>query len=73
MEVTVKHVRPVSNGGPLIPRRLYKNQSERAYSDLGYWYITDRDRAVIVAGHVDPVALAREMGVLRPFEEAEGF
>jgi hypothetical protein len=54
-------------------KRLYASRSERASSDLGGFYILDMRRNSIAAGHVDPVELAREIGVLRPFEEAEGF
>ncbi len=35
---------------------------------LGEWYIVNFNRNTIVAGHVDPEELGRELGVLRDWE-----
>jgi hypothetical protein len=40
---------------------------ERDWSNLGDHYIVN-DRNAVVAAHVDPEALGRELGVLRPNE-----
>ena len=38
------------------------------YSDLGNFYIHDFNTNIITAGHVDPEAMGRRMGVLKPHE-----
>ncbi len=43
-------------------------RSDRWRSDLGEYYIVDFNRHTIVATHVYPEALARELGVLQPWE-----
>lgn len=43
---------------------LKKARSERARLDLGDFYILNFNRNIVVARHVDPVGLARELGVL---------
>jgi len=51
--------------------RLYASRSERARLDVGDFYVLDLRRNLITASFVDPVELARELGVLKPFEDAE--
>ena len=51
--------------------RLRVSRSERARQDLGDYYIVDVRRNFLVGGHIDPVQLARELGVLQGYEEAE--
>jgi hypothetical protein len=43
-------------------------RSERARSDFGDYYVVS-DRSGVWPTHVDPEALAREIGVLQPWEE----
>jgi hypothetical protein len=52
-------------------QKLKVPRSDRWRSDLGDYYIVDEHRNTIEAAHVDPVALARELGVLKPWEAAE--
>ena len=46
---------------------LHTLRGMRAFHDLGRYYIL-RDGNNIVATHVDPEALGRELGVLRSYE-----
>lgn len=48
--------------------QIRKPRTDEWWPDLGDYYIIDTDRNFIVAGHVDPERLGREMGVLRPWE-----
>ncbi len=45
-----------------------KSRSARAHQELGDYYIVDFNRNFILAGHVDPEALGRELEVLAPYE-----
>ena len=47
---------------------LRKARGTRWWRDLGEWYIVNFNRNTIVAGHVDPKELGRELGVLRNWE-----
>lgn len=51
--------------------KLEASRSARAKQDLGEFYI--RGEVGINHHNVDPVDLARELGVLKPWEVAEGF
>ena len=58
-----------------INRRLHKDEEQlrktrgaRALLDLGEWYIVNWNRNFIVAQHVDPEELGRELGVLQEWE-----
>jgi hypothetical protein len=57
--------------------RLYAARSARAKADLGDYYVvrfgrgSDEPATNIVKDHVDPVDLARELGLIHGFEEAE--
>jgi hypothetical protein len=53
--------------------KLHACRGERWRSDLGDFYVKDFRSNFIVTKHVDPVDLAREIGVLRPWEQADGF
>ncbi len=48
--------------------KLRKNRGQRDWGDLGDYYIINTNRNFLVAGHVDPEAYARELGVLKPWE-----
>lgn len=54
-------------------RRLRKSRSQ-AKSSIGNFYVFDLEKSSIVETHVDPVELARRIGVLHKWEsvEAEG-
>ncbi len=52
-------------------QQLMAARSARARFDLGDWYI--RGEIGIDLHHVDPVDLARGIGVLASWEAAEGF
>jgi regulator of extracellular matrix RemA (YlzA/DUF370 family) len=43
---------------------LRKTRGRQMQNDYGEYYLHDFDRNTIVAGHVDPEALARELGLL---------
>ena len=45
-------------------KRLKATRGERARSDLGDYYLLNVNRNFIAAHHVDPEALARELGVI---------
>ena len=60
-----------------INRRLAKDdeqlkaaRGEEARQDLGDFYVVDFNRNVVVSKDVDPVGLARKLGVLRDYEKA---
>lgn len=53
--------------------RLAACRSQRWERDLGQFFIRDFERNHIVDGHINPVELARELGVLADYEDAEGF
>jgi hypothetical protein len=53
--------------------KLCKLRSQRSWTDLGDYYIVDLRRNFLVEGHINPVAYARELGVLAPYEKAEEF
>jgi hypothetical protein len=48
-----------------------KSRSARAQQELGDYYILDFNRNFIIAGHVDPEALGRDLEVLAPYERVE--
>ena len=61
-----------------INRRLYdddqmlkKTRGQRASVELGPYYILDYRNFTVVAQHVDPEALGRELGALQPYEVVE--
>lgn len=45
-------------------QQLRKTRGYRAYLDLGDFYIRDFRRNWVVATHVDPEELAKELGIL---------
>jgi hypothetical protein len=47
---------------------LKKLRGERWRGDLGDYYIVDEHRNIVAASHVNPVALAQEIGVLAAWE-----
>ena len=49
-------------------KRLRKSRSERARQALGEWHIINVNRNLISATDVDPEELARELGILAPYE-----
>ena len=52
-------------------QKVEASRSARAKADLGDFYL--RGEVGIDEHHVDPAALARELGVLKHYERAEGF
>jgi hypothetical protein len=52
-------------------QRIEASRSARARLDLGDFYL--RGEVGIDEHHVDPVDLARELGVLKSYEQAEAF
>ena len=48
--------------------QLKATRGERARQDFGDYYIIDRSGNFVVAKHCDPEELAREIGVLQPYE-----
>jgi hypothetical protein len=48
---------------------LYTNRADREQSTLGHYYIVNLRENRIARTHVDVEALAREMGLLKPWEE----
>lgn len=53
-------------------QQLRATRGLRARSDFGDYYIVDRSRNSVVDTRVKPVALARELGVMTPWEFLEG-
>jgi len=51
--------------------QLKATRSERARLELGDYYIIDADRNVILHKDCELVELARELGVLKPYEALE--
>jgi hypothetical protein len=49
-------------------QRLKATRGARWRGDLGDYYTIDTNRNCVVAKGVDPAALGREIGVLRPWE-----
>jgi hypothetical protein len=47
---------------------LRKTRGMRAYSSLGDYYIVNFNRNLIINYRVDPETVAREIGVLMPWE-----
>ncbi|HTQ03027.1 MAG TPA: hypothetical protein VMI54_04195 [Polyangiaceae bacterium] len=47
---------------------LKATRGERSRQELGDFYILDPNHNAIVNKHVDPEALGRELGVLKPYE-----
>jgi hypothetical protein len=45
--------------------------SRASYSELGDYYIVDLGRNTITAQHVDLLALALDLGCIKPYEELE--
>jgi hypothetical protein len=48
-----------------------KLRGERARVELGDFYIIDFNRNFVLAAHVDPEELGRELGVLREYERVD--
>lgn len=48
--------------------QLRATRSERARTDVGDYYVVDMNRNAIILRDVDPEALARKLGVLKPWE-----
>jgi hypothetical protein len=46
-------------------------RGERAQLDLGDYFVVDLSRNAVVTPHASPVALARKLGVLKPWERLE--
>ena len=55
-----------------IDQRLHASKSIGQFATLGDFYIVSGKNR-IVETHIDPIAYGRELGVLRPFEDAVGF
>jgi hypothetical protein len=58
-----------------LRRRLARNgerlcvlRGDHARFDVGDFYTVDTERACIIRKHVDPIALAKELGVLHDYE-----
>jgi hypothetical protein len=51
--------------------QLCSNRSDHWSSDLGAYYVLNLRSNSITDDHVDPEALGREIGVLRPWEVVE--
>jgi hypothetical protein len=50
--------------------RIVAARNERVRTDFGEWYVVDtRTHRGANSTHVDPEALARELGVLKPWEQ----
>ena len=49
--------------------QLHKTQGTRWQLELGEYYIKDHRRNALVAHHVDPEQLDRELGVLKDYEQ----
>jgi hypothetical protein len=49
--------------------QLCKARGARCELELGEYYIRDHNRNFIVAHHVDPEQLGRELGVLKHYEQ----
>ena len=47
---------------------LKKTRGMQAYLDLGDYYVLDWNRNNLVDKNVDPESMARELGVLLPYE-----
>ena len=47
---------------------LRKTRSHRWWSDLGDYYVLDWNLNFVVASHVDPETLGRELGALKSWE-----
>ncbi|MCB1822541.1 MAG: hypothetical protein KDI73_13335 [Candidatus Competibacteraceae bacterium] len=50
-------------------QRLRKNRSSKDWSHLGDYFIEDFHRNTVIASHVDPEKIGREIGVLIPLEQ----
>ncbi len=50
---------------------LHVTRGGRSWSDLGNYYVRNFERNFIVAQHVDPEELGRELGVLRADEKVK--
>jgi hypothetical protein len=51
--------------------RLRKTRSVRDFCNLGEYFTVDVQHNCVVRHHVDPEALARELGALQPWERVE--
>ena len=49
---------------------LRKSRSMRMWLDCGNYYIVDVSMNAVVCQRIDPESLGRELGVLKPWEEA---
>ncbi len=47
-------------------------RSEPSRKDLGDYYVVSLKKGAVVKHHVNPVGVARQLGVLQPFEAVEG-
>jgi hypothetical protein len=54
-------------------QHLRASRSGGEKNNLGEFYIVDARRNLVVNSQLDPVMLARELGVLAAWEDAEGF
>ena len=54
-------------------KQLRAARSAGAKRRLGAFFVLDVRRNIIESASVDPVAFARELGVLKAWEDAEGF
>ena len=54
-------------------KQVRASRSAGAKRRLGAFFVLDVRRNIIESASVDPVALARELGVLKAWEDAEGF
>lgn len=50
--------------------KLCRSRGPQEQSEMGSCYIVNVQRGRIVARHVDPERLAKELGVLKPYEQA---
>jgi len=54
-------------------KQVRASRSAGAKRRLGAFFVLDVRRNIIESASVDPVAFARELGVLKAWEDAEGF
>jgi hypothetical protein len=52
-------------------RLLKRSRGARTVQNLGDYYLIDVNRNLVVDHQVDPEALARELGVIAPWEKVE--
>jgi hypothetical protein len=66
------HPTPISRHRPCEAHRVCTTARRGWFSDLGHYYILDFKHNWIVKRHVDPEELARDLGVLKDYEQLLG-